>query len=375
MDKQTYSLLFLDGDGIGPEVNAEVRKVISWLNENTTYTFTTDSGLIGGAGIDAEDSPYPQSTRTKAQKADAIFLGAVGGPKWENTDFNKRPEQGLLDLRQDLNLFANLRPAFVFDCLQEASALKSTYASGVDVLIIRELTGGLYFGQPRGITGEKGTREGFNTLRYNETEIRRVAKFAFETSRKGNRRICSVDKANVLESMVLWRKVVNEVAEDYPDVELTHMYVDNAAMQMVMEPTQFDIILTENMFGDILSDLSASLTGSIGMLPSASLGERSDNGFAKGLFEPVHGSAPDIAGNNTANPLAAILSLSMFLKHSLEDITTARLLVSAVQFVLASGVRTADVMEEGCVEVSTTEMGNQVLQALDQMLNLQKNAS
>ncbi|MEC9290770.1 MAG: 3-isopropylmalate dehydrogenase [Pseudomonadota bacterium] len=375
MEKQDYSLLFLDGDGIGPEVNAEVKKVIGWLNENTTYTFTTDDGLIGGAAIDGEDSPYPQSTAIKARKADAIFLGAVGGPKWSDVDFKKRPEQGLLDLRQDLNLFANLRPAFVFDCLQEASALKAAYASGVDVLIIRELTGGLYFGEPRSLTDKKGEREGINTLRYNETEIRRIAKFAFETSRKGNRRICSVDKANVLESMVLWRKVVEEVAEDYPDVELTHMYVDNAAMQLVMEPTQFDIILTENMFGDILSDLSASLTGSIGMLPSASLGSRDDSGFAKGLFEPVHGSAPDIAGKNMANPIAAILSFSMFLKHSLGDITTARLIVSAVQFVLASGVRTADVMEEGCVEVSTSDMGNQILQALDQILAMQKNAS
>ncbi len=375
MEKQDYSLLFLDGDGIGPEVNAEVKKVIGWLNDNTTYTFTTDDGLIGGAAIDSEDSPYPQSTATKARKADAIFLGAVGGPKWSDVDFKNRPEQGLLDLRQDLNLFANLRPAFVFDCLQEASALKAAYASGVDVLIIRELTGGLYFGEPRSLTDKKGEREGINTLRYNETEIRRIAKFAFETSRKGNRRICSVDKANVLESMVLWRKVVEEVAEDYPDVELTHMYVDNAAMQLVMEPTQFDIILTENMFGDILSDLSASLTGSIGMLPSASLGSRDETGFAKGLFEPVHGSAPDIAGKNMANPIAAILSFSMFLKHSLGDITTARLIVSAVQFVLASGVRTADVMEEGCVEVSTSDMGNQILQALDQILAMQKNAS
>lgn len=375
MEKQTYSLLFLDGDGIGPEVNAEVKKVISWLNDNTTYTFSTDEGLIGGAAIDAEGTPYPNSTQKKAKVADAIFLGAVGGPKWADVDFSNRPEQGLLNLRQDLNLFANLRPAFVFDCLQEASALKAAYASGVDVLIIRELTGGLYFGEPRGLTGKEGAREGFNTLRYNEEEIRRIAKFAFETSRKGNRRICSVDKANVLESMVLWRKVVNEVAEDYPDVELTHMYVDNAAMQMVMEPTQFDIILTENMFGDILSDLSASLTGSIGMLPSASLGLRNKSGFAKGVFEPVHGSAPDIANKNIANPTAAILSLSMFLKHSLGDITTARLVVSAVQFVLASGVRTSDIMEEGCVEVSTTEMGNQILQALDQILAMQKNAS
>jgi 3-isopropylmalate dehydrogenase len=320
-----------------------------------------EQGLVGGSAYDAHGTPLPEETMAKARTADAILLGAVGGPKWDNLeDRELRPEKGLLGLRSGLELFGNLRPAILYPQLADASSLKPEVVSGLDILIVRELTGGIYFGKPRGIrTLENGEREGYNTYVYSESEIRRIARVAFESAMKRNKKLCSVDKANVLEVTVLWREILEEVGKEYPEVELSHMYVDNAAMQLVRAPKQFDVMVTGNMFGDILSDAAAMLTGSIGMLPSASLDK--DN---KGMYEPCHGSAPDIAGQGIANPLATILSAAMMLRYSLGEVAAADAIEAAVSKVLDQGLRTADIWSEGMQKVSTNEMGEAVVAAL-----------
>ncbi|WP_426417523.1 3-isopropylmalate dehydrogenase [Aestuariirhabdus sp. LZHN29] len=356
----TKQVLILPGDGIGPEITAEAVKVLEQVTEQYGLDITFDQALVGGSAIDVHGAPLPDETLSKARGADAILLGAVGGPKWDALDMSIRPEKGLLGLRSGLQLFGNLRPAILYPQLAEASTLKPEVVSGLDILIVRELTGGIYFGQPRGVrTLENGERQGYNTYVYSESEIRRIGKVAFEAARKRGGKLCSVDKANVLEVTVLWREIMEEMAKDYPDVELSHMYVDNAAMQLVRAPKQFDVMVTGNMFGDILSDAAAMLTGSIGMLPSASLDE---NG--KGMYEPCHGSAPDIAGQGIANPLATILSAAMMLRYSLAEAEAADAIEAAVSRVLDQGLRTADIQSEGCQRVSTREMGDAVLAAL-----------
>jgi 3-isopropylmalate dehydrogenase len=346
----------LPGDGIGPEITAQAVRVLQALG----LGIELETALVGGAGYDAAGDPLPAPTVAACERADAILFGAVGGPTYDTLPRPMRPEQGLLRLRKHFDLFANLRPAIVYPELAHASTLKPEVVAGLDLLILRELTGDIYFGQPRGVrVNERGEREGFDTMRYTEGEIRRIAVTAFETARKRQRRVCSVDKANVLETTQFWRDVVTEVHGGYPDVELTHMYVDNAAMQLVRNPRQFDVIVTGNMFGDILSDEASMLTGSIGMLPSASLNSR---GF--GLYEPIHGSAPDIAGRDLANPLATILSAAMLLRYSLNRPQAADRVEAAVRRVLAQGYRTADITEPGCRNVGTVAMGDAVLQAL-----------
>ncbi|WP_166259821.1 3-isopropylmalate dehydrogenase [Marinobacter salicampi] len=356
----SQSVLLLPGDGIGPEIVTEAEKVLRKVNEKFNLGLSFESGLVGGAAIDATGGPLPDETMERAQKVDAILLGAVGSPKWDNLKMELRPEKGLLGLRSGLQLFANLRPAILYPQLASASSLKPEVVSGLDILIVRELTGGIYFGQPRGVrTLENGDRQGFNTYIYSESEIRRIGRVAFEAAQQRNGKLCSVDKANVLEVTVLWREVMNELAQEYPDVELTHMYVDNAAMQLVRAPKQFDVIVTGNMFGDILSDEAAMLTGSIGMLPSASM-----NAEKQGMFEPCHGSAPDIAGQGIANPLATILSAAMMLRYSLNAEDAALAIEAAVSRVLDQGLRTADIMSPDGRRVSTAEMGEAVLAAL-----------
>ena len=349
----------LPGDGIGPEITAEAVKVLQALDLKCEF----EQGLLGGGAVDATGSPYPESTRKLAREADAVLLGAVGGPKWDNLPREQRPERGLLGIRKDLNLFANLRPAILYPELANASTLKPEVVAGLDILIVRELTGDIYFGQPRGIeTREvegKAQRVGFNTMIYAEYEIRRILRVAFEAARKRGKKLCSVDKMNVLECTQLWRDIADEMAQDYPDVELSHMLVDNAAMQLVRAPKQFDVMVTGNMFGDILSDEASMLTGSIGMLPSASLDE---NG--KGLYEPSHGSAPDIAGQDKANPLATILSAAMMLRYTFNQDETANKIEAAVKKVLAQGYRTGDIFEAGTRRVGTREMGEAVRAAL-----------
>ncbi|WP_037508598.1 MULTISPECIES: 3-isopropylmalate dehydrogenase [Spongiibacter] len=354
-------VLMLAGDGIGPEIMAEARKVLEAINERQQLNLELDEALLGGAAIDAVGKALPDETFAKCEAADAILLGAVGGPKWDSLPPAERPEKGgLLEIRKRLDLFGNLRPAILYPQLADASSLKPELVAGLDILIVRELTGGIYFGQPRGIRElENGEREGFNTYVYDESQIRRIAKVAFELAQKRGGRLCSVDKANVLEVTMLWREVVEEMAKDYPDVELSHMYVDNAAMQLIRAPKQFDVMVTGNMFGDILSDAAAMLTGSIGMLPSASLDV---NG--RGMYEPCHGSAPDIAGQGIANPLATILSVAMMLRYSLSEPEAAQAIEDAVSRVLDQGLRTADIYSEGCKKVSTAEMGDAVLAAL-----------
>lgn len=361
----TANVLLLPGDGIGPEIVAEAEKVLAQVNQAYSLGLRFDSALVGGAAIDAEGSPLPPITLAKAKAADAILLGAVGGPKWDSIETARRPEKGLLGLRSELGLFANLRPALLYPQLASASSLKPEIVAGLDILIVRELTGGIYFGQPRGIrTRDDGQREGFNTYLYSESEIERIGRVAFEAARQRNGKLCSVDKANVLEVTVLWREIMDKLAPDYPDVTLTHMYVDNAAMQLVRAPKQFDVIVTGNMFGDILSDEAAMLTGSIGMLPSAAL-----NQAQQGMYEPCHGSAPDIAGQGLANPLATILSVAMMLRYSLKSEEAARAIEVAVSTVLDQGLRTADIFSEGAGsegtrKVSTGEMGAAVVAAL-----------
>lgn len=357
----TKNVLILPGDGIGPEIVTEAVKVLETVKTKFNLDIELDNALVGGAAYDEHGTPLPEVTMEKAKKSDAILLGAVGGPKWDNLeDRELRPEKGLLGLRSGLELFGNLRPAILYPQLADASSLKPEIVSGLDILIVRELTGGIYFGKPRGIrTLENGEREGYNTYVYSESEIRRIAKVAFESAQKRGKKLCSVDKANVLEVTVLWREIMEEVAKDYPDVELSHMYVDNAAMQLVRAPKQFDVMVTGNMFGDILSDAAAMLTGSIGMLPSASLDK--DN---KGMYEPCHGSAPDIAGQGIANPLATILSASMMLRYSLGEVEAADAIEEAVSKVLDQGLRTADIYSDGMQKVSTAEMGAAVVSAL-----------
>jgi 3-isopropylmalate dehydrogenase len=355
------NILVLPGDGIGPEIVTEAVNVLNTINEKMNLGLTLENGLVGGSAYDAHGTPLPEETMEKARTADAILLGAVGGPKWDNLeDRELRPEKGLLGLRSGLELFGNLRPAILYPQLADASSLKPEVVSGLDILIVRELTGGIYFGKPRGIrTLENGEREGYNTYVYSESEIRRIARVAFESAMKRNKKLCSVDKANVLEVTVLWREILEEVGKEYPEVELSHMYVDNAAMQLVRAPKQFDVMVTGNMFGDILSDAAAMLTGSIGMLPSASLDK--DN---KGMYEPCHGSAPDIAGQGIANPLATILSAAMMLRYSLGEVAAADAIEGAVSKVLDQGLRTADIWSEGMQKVSTNEMGEAVVAAL-----------
>ncbi|ERP86612.1 MAG: 3-isopropylmalate dehydrogenase [Pseudomonadales bacterium] len=352
-------VLVLPGDGIGPEIVNEAVKVLNVATEKFGLNIELDEALVGGAAVDAEGDPLPEGTLAKARAADAILFGSIGGPKWDAIERDKRPERGLLRLRSSLGLFANLRPAILFPQLADASSLKPEVVSGLDILIVRELTGGIYFGQPRGIKEENGERVGFNTYVYSESEMRRIAKVAFELAMKRDKRVLSVDKANVLEVTELWKEVVTEEAKNYPEIELSHMYVDNAAMQLVRAPKQFDVIVTGNLFGDILSDEAAMLTGSIGMLPSASLDEN-----RKGLYEPCHGSAPDIAGQGIANPLATIMSLAMLLRYSLERGDVADAIEAAVESVLDKGLRTADIYTDGTRKVSTEEMGSAVAEAL-----------
>lgn len=361
-----YSLLILPGDGIGPEVMAEVRKIIGWFEANRGMSFDISEDLVGGAAYDRHGVPLADETMARAQQVDAVLLGAVGGPAYDNLDFSVKPERGLLRLRKEMDLFANLRPAQCFDALADFSSLKRDVVAGLDILIVRELTSGVYFGEPRGISGEGDDRVGINTQRYTTAEIRRVARAAFDLARKRGNKVCSMEKANVMESGILWREEVQWVHDnEYPDVDLSHMYADNGAMQLVRNPRQFDVIVTDNLFGDILSDAAAMLTGSLGMLPSASLGAPMANGRPKALYEPVHGSAPDIAGKALANPIACILSFAMALRYSFDEGAAADALEAAVQRVLADGVRTADLMGlEGGTPVSTSGMGDAIIAAL-----------
>jgi 3-isopropylmalate dehydrogenase len=354
-------VLLIPGDGIGPEVVAVARKVLDRVAVQRGLSIDYDEALLGGAAIDATGVPMPESTLAAAQQSDAILFGALGGPQWDRLDAALRPEKGLLQFRSALELFGNLRPAILYPQLAEASTLKPEVVSGLDILIVRELTGGIYFGEPRGIRIlENGERQGYNTYVYSEPEIRRIAHLAFESARKRRGRVCSVDKANVLEVTMLWREILTDMgARDYPDVELSHMYVDNAAMQLVRAPKQFDVLVTGNLFGDILSDAAAMLTGSIGMLPSASLDR---NG--RGLYEPCHGSEPDIAGQGRANPLATILSAAMLLRHSLGQAAAADAVEQAVSRVLDQGYRTEDIYTVGTRKVTTAEMGDAVVDAL-----------
>ena len=348
----------LPGDGIGPEITAEAVRVLKAMG-NDGLKMEMEEALLGGCAIDAAKDPFPEATQKLAKEADAVLLGAVGGPQWDNNPRELRPERGLLRIRKDLGLFANLRPAILYPELANASSLKPEIVAGLDILIVRELTGDIYFGQPRGIEMRNGERYGFNTMHYTESEIRRILRVAFDAARKRNKKVCSVDKMNVLECTQLWRDVANEVAKEYPDVELSHMLVDNAAMQLVKNPKQFDVMVTGNMFGDILSDEASMLTGSIGMLPSASLDENN-----KGLYEPSHGSAPDIAGKGVANPLATILSAAMMLRYTFNREAEAQRIEGAVKKVLAQGFRTGDIYESGMKKVGTREMGDAVLAAL-----------
>ena len=354
------SVLILPGDGIGPEIVTEAEKVLNALMQKHGLDLSTKHGLIGGSAIDETGLPLPEETLALGKQSDAILLGAVGGPKWDSIERSLRPERGLLAIRAGLDLYANLRPAMLYEELAEASSLKPEVIGALDIMFVRELTSGIYFGQPRGIrTLDDGQREGFNTLVYKESEIERIAHTAFDVAMKRNKKVCSVDKANVLEATELWREVVTRVAKDYPEISLEHMYVDNAAMQLVRDPGQFDVIVTTNMFGDILSDLASMLTGSIGMLPSASL-----NAEGKGMYEPIHGSAPDIAGKNIANPLATIISAAMMLRYSLAESAQADRIEQAVRKVLENGLRTADIYSEGMKKVSTSEMGDAVVASL-----------
>lgn len=354
------NILVLPGDYIGPEIMAEAVKVLESVNNRFALQLNLEYGLLGGAALDEFGVPLPDETLARAREVDAILLGAVGGPKWDHVERHLRPEKGLLGIRSQLELFGNLRPAILYPQLADASSLKPEIVADLDIMIVRELTGGIYFGEPRGIrTLDNGEREGFNTYKYNESEIRRIAHLAFDIAGKRDGRLCSVDKSNVLEATILWREIVEQVGEEYPDVELSHMYVDNAAMQLVMAPKQFDVIVTGNMFGDILSDAAAMLTGSIGMLPSASLDQA-----GRGMYEPCHGSAPDIAGQGKANPLATILSVAMMLRYTLGSPEAADAIEGAVSRVLDQGLRTPDIHAEGQQLVSTLEMGDAVVAAL-----------
>jgi len=359
-------ILLLPGDGIGPEVIDEVKKIINWFNKKKSMDFQIEEGLVGGASYEKNKNPITDEVFYKALESEAVILGAVGGPKWDNLEFSKRPERALLKLRKELKLFANLRPAICFKQLVNASSLKPEIVSGLDIMIVRELTGGIYFGEPRGIKPiENGERKGINTHIYTSSEIIRVAKVAFELAQKRNKKVTSCEKSNVMEAGILWREEVQKLKdEEYPNIELTHMLADNCAMQLLRDPKQFDVIVTDNLFGDILSDEAAMLTGSLGLLPSASLGVKDKNGKMRSMYEPVHGSAPDIAGTGKANPIATILSFSMALRYSLDLDKEADNLDQAVQKVLDDGLRTKDIMSQGTKEVSTSKMGDAIISKL-----------
>ncbi|MCG7363265.1 3-isopropylmalate dehydrogenase [Roseomonas sp. ACRSG] len=362
-------LLVLPGDGIGPEVMREVRRVIDWMDRRRHVSFALEEGMVGGAALEATGSPCPDQTVERALAADAVLFGSVGGPKWDSLPFDKRPELGILRLRKELGLFANLRPAVVLDPLVDASSLKPDVVRGLDLMIVRETTGGIYFGEPRGVeTMPNGQRRGIDTEVYTEEEIARVARVAFDLARRRSNRLTSVEKANVMQSGRLWRAVVSEVGKnEFPDVELSHMYADNCAMQLANRPKQFDVILAGNLFGDVLSDLAAALTGSLGMLPSATLGAPDSSGRRHALYEPIHGSAPDIAGKGIANPCAQMLSLAMLLRWSFGMEEDAKMIETAVEKVLAGGLRTADIMGPGTARVGTSVMGDAVLRELDKL--------
>ena len=359
-------ILLLPGDGIGPEVIAEVKKIIEWFNSNKSLDFEIDQDLVGGAAYDKHGTPITDEAFYKAQESAAVILGAVGGPKWDNIDFSKKPERALLKLRKELKLFANLRPAICFKQLVDASSLKPEFVSNLDILFVRELTGGIYFGEPRGIKPiDNGERKGINTHVYTTSEIERVARVAFDLARKRNNKVTSCEKSNVMEAGQLWKEEVQAIHDkEYTDVELKHMLADNCAMQLVRNPKQFDVIVTDNLFGDMLSDEAAMLTGSLGLLPSASLGAKDKNGNMRSLYEPVHGSAPDIAGQGIANPIATILSFAMALRYSLDLDKEADSLEKAVQGVLDEGLRTKDIISKGMKEVSTSVMGDAIISKL-----------
>ena len=360
-------ILLLPGDGIGPEVVSEVKKILNWFNKNKSLDFKFEEELIGGASIDANKIPITDEVFYKSLESDAVILGACGGPKWDNLEFQKKPERALLKLRKELKLFANLRPAICFEQLVDSSTLKPEIVSGLDIMIVRELTGGIYFGEPRGIEPIKNNeRKGINTHTYTTTEIKRIAKVAFDLAKKRKNKVTSCEKSNVMEAGVLWREEVQDLKDkEYKNVELEHMLADNCAMQLLRNPKQFDVILADNLFGDMLSDEAAMLTGSLGLLPSASLGSKDKNGKLRSLYEPVHGSAPDIAGKNVANPIATILSLSMALRYSLDLDKEADLLDQAVQKVLNDGLRTKDIVSKGKKEVTTSQMGDAIISKLN----------
>lgn len=354
-----YTISVINGDGIGPEVVAEGRKALAAIGQRCGHSFAFTEFLAGGCAIDATGVPLPDDTVKGVKDSHALLFGAIGGPKWESVPHHLKPEAGLLKLRKELDAWANLRPAVVYDELVDASTIKPEVLKGTDIMVLRELTGGIYFGQPRGIEGSGPTRKGFNTEVYSEFEVERIVAMAFEVARGRTKRLCSVDKANVLESSQLWREVAIRVGKRFPDVALSHMYVDNAAMQLIRDPKQFDVIVTGNIFGDILSDAASMLSGSIGMLPSASLDENN-----KGMYEPIHGSAPDISGKNLANPLATILSVAMMYRYTFADLATADRIEGAVKKVIAQGLRTGDIWTDGTQKVSCSEMGDAVVKAL-----------
>lgn len=364
MERNNFNIAVFAGDGIGPEIIAEALKVLKIIADRKKIKFQIHEGWVGGCAYDRFGVPLPDSSLQLALKCDAVLLGAVGGPKWDSLDYSLRPERALMGLRSRLGIYANLRPVVAFDDLLSASPLKKNIVRGIDIMIVRELTGDVYFGKPRGIQkGKDGKRLGVNTMAYHEDEIRRIAVSAFELARRREKRLTSVDKANILESMELWRTVVTDVGKQYPDVALQHLYVDNCALQLIRDPSQFDVIVTSNLFGDILSDEAAMLTGSIGMLPSASLGEKT------ALYEPIHGSAPDIAGKNTANPLATILSVAMMLRHSFAMPEEARLIEKAVRDTLRAGFRTRDIFQKNKKLVGTAEMGDAVTLSLRRLFD------
>jgi len=366
MPNKSRKILLLPGDGIGPEVVREVKKILEWFNKNKSLDFKFDEELIGGASIDKNKIPITDEVFYKSLESDAVILGACGGPKWDNLEFSKKPERALLKLRKELKLFANLRPAICFKQLVDSSTLKPEIVSGLDIMIVRELTGGIYFGEPRGIQPIKDNqRKGINTHTYTTNEIHRIARVAFDLAKKRNNKVTSCEKSNVMEAGVLWREEVQALKDkEFKNIQLNHMLADNCAMQLLRNPKQFDVILADNLFGDMLSDEAAMLTGSLGLLPSASLGEKGKDGKIRSLYEPVHGSAPDITGKNIANPIATILSLSMALKYSLDLDKEADLIDSAVQKVLDEGLRTKDIMSPGKKEISTTDMGDAIISKL-----------
>ena len=366
MSNNKRKILLLPGDGIGPEVVREVKKIIEWFNKNKSLDFSFEEELIGGASIDVNKIPITDEVFFKSLESDAVILGACGGPKWDNLEFSKKPERALLKLRKELKLFANLRPAICFEQLVDASTLKPEVVSGLDIMIVRELTGGIYFGEPRGIKPiENGERKGINTHTYTTNEITRVARVAFDLAKKRSNKVTSCEKSNVMEAGQLWKEEVQELHDkEYKDVELNHMLADNCAMQLLRNPKQFDVIVTDNLFGDMLSDQASMLTGSLGLLPSASLGAKNKDGEMRAMYEPIHGSAPDIAGKGIANPIASILSFAMALKYSLDLDNEADILEKAVQGVLNDGLRTKDTLSEGTKEASTSEMGDAIISKL-----------